>query len=378
MNRLQASHSHPRSRVRPSRARGPSWAPRRTWRPSGDGKTADARSDIWAFGLVLFEMLTGRRGFPGETTVEVLSNVLKTEPDWTALPTTTPPAIRSLLRRCLQKDPARRLRDIIDAQFQIEEALSEPADVAPIDTSSFGRRTRERRFWGVALIIAALAGAAGAAQYFRTTQRQPDEVRLEINAPPTADPTSLAVSPDGKTIVFVASSEGTSRLWLRPLNGSSAQPLAGTEDARFPFWSPDSRSIGFSALGQIKRVDLASGSVRVLASGRGGGGTWNRDGTILFDRGIGLGLFVVSADGGTPTEVVMSVSAGDSFDAWFPQFLPDHRHYLFHATGSKPGIYVGLLGAPEIRQLLRSEEHTSELQSLRHLVCRLLLEKNNQ
>ncbi len=319
------------------------------------GKVADARSDIWAFGLVLYEMLTGQRGFTGDATVEVLSNVLKAEPDWTALPPTTPPAVKSLLRRCLQKDPTRRLRDIADARFQIEEALTEPAGAATAKTPAPLRATRARLVWVIAaLLVVMVTGFAGGLWYLRTTQPTPAEVRLEINAPPTADPTSLAISPDGKTVVFVATTEGKSRLWVRPLDAISARALPGTENARFPFWSPDSRSVGFSADAQLKRVDLDNGSIRVLASGGAESGTWNRDGTIVFDQGLGNALFRVSADdGGELTRVTQSGPA--QFDPWSPRFLPDQRHYLFYASGTAPGIYLGELGSLETRRLLDAE-----------------------
>ena len=221
-----------------------------------------------------------------------------------------------------------------------------------------GRRAAQSRPWPVSL---------PGARYFRTAPIQPEEVRLEINAPPTTDPTSLAVSPDGKTLVFVATSEGaTTRLWLRPLDAGSARPLAGTENARFPFWSPDSRSVGFSADAQLKRVDLDNGSVRVLASGGVEGGTWSRDGTIIFDRGVGVGLFRVSADDGSEPSAITLSAAPFSFDPWSPRFLPDQRHYIFYASGTAPGVYIAQLGAPEVRRLVDAD--TAVLASTGHLL----------
>ena len=173
----------------------------------------------------------------------------------------------------------------------------------------------------------------------------PEEVRFEVHAPPTTEPTSIALSPDGKMLVFVATTNRQSHLWARPLNAVSARPLAGTENARLPFWSPDSRSVGFAADAQLKRVDIESGAVRVLASGGALGGAWNRDGTILFDRVPGPSLFRVSAEGGEPRAVTQPTP--EATDHWSPQFLPDHSHYLIYATGTVPGIYGGVLGAPE-------------------------------
>ena len=322
------------------------------------GQPADARSDIWAFGVVLYEMLVGKRAFAGTTTLEILSNVLKTEPDWAALPPSTPPTLRSLLRRCLQKDRAHRLRDIADARFQIEEALNEPAIAAAVSTQAVVPRKRERLLWVAALVGAITAGVAGGATYLlRAGQPQADEVRLDITAPPTTDPTSLAISPNGKMIAFAATADGKSLLWVRALDAVSAHPLAGTENAKFPFWSPDGRSVGFATGAQLKRVDIGSGSVQVVVSGGALGGAWNRDGTILYDTGPGGQLSRVSADGGEPVAVTKgSLSATDP---WFPQFLPDQRHFLFYATGAAPGIYAGQLDATDApRRIIEAQAAT--------------------
>jgi serine/threonine protein kinase/Tol biopolymer transport system component len=317
------------------------------------GLPVDKRTDVWAFGCVLFEMVSGQPPFVGHTVSDVLASVLQQDPDWTALPAATPLAVRSLLRRCLQKEPSRRLRDMADARFQVEEALSEPAGAAASNPPVPVRSARERPLWVAALGLAIVAGVAGGARYYRTAQPQAEEVHLEINAPPTTDPISFAVSPDGKMIVFAATAGGTSRLWLRSLDSVSARPLAGTENARFPFWSPDSRSVGFSANAQLKRVDIDSGSVRVVVShGASGGGSWNRDGTILYDPGPGSGLYRVSADGGPRVLVIPSINEArettgaskEAADPSFPQFLPDQRHFLFYATGTARGIYIAQLG----------------------------------
>ena len=313
------------------------------------GNTVDRRADIWAFGCVLYEMLTGRRAFDGTSAVEVISDVLKTDPEWAALPAGAPTVVRSLLRRCLQKDPSRRLRDAADARFQIEEALTDSGDAAPGRTTAFTAPPR-RTWWVAAVIIASAAAVAVSLWFSRRPAPDPEEVRLEISAPPTTEPTSIALSPDGKIVVFVATTDRQSRLWVRPLNAVSAKPLAGTENARLPFWSPDSRSVGFAADDQLKRVDIESGVVRVLASGGALGGAWNRDGTILFDRNPGPGLFRVSAEGGEPREVTRGTPEAN--DQWSPQFLPDHRHYLFYATGTAPGIYGGDLQTSESPRLI--------------------------
>ena len=230
------------------------------------GGPVDRRADIWAFGVVLYEMLSGQRAFRGETNVEVLSNVLKADPVWSVLPPATPAAVRSVIQRCVQKEPARRLRDIADARFQIEEAPSEFAGAAV-----FVSRRREQFVWAAGALVFLVAGALGTTWLRPERQLNADETRFMVDVPPTTDPSSLTISPDGKQLVFVGTSEGKSRLWLRSLDSVSARPLAGTDYGRFPFWSPNSRSIGFFANGQLKRVETQGGSVQVFVCKRGRG-----------------------------------------------------------------------------------------------------------
>jgi eukaryotic-like serine/threonine-protein kinase len=300
----------------------------------------DKRTDIWAFGVVLYEMLTGRRGFDGASTAEVLSNVLKTEPDWNALPPHTPSTVRWLLRQCLHKERSRRLRDIGDARLVIEGVVAESEDASGQGRPTPAPPLRERLLWAALVVIVAVGAAA--AWTWRRADAVGDEVRLEITAPPTTEPTSLAISPDGKTVVFVGISDGQPRLWVRSLAAVTARPLPGTENATSPFWSPDGRSVGFAADNQLKRVDIETGSVRRVVGGGALSGAWNRDGTILFDRAPGSGLFRVSAEGGRPEPVTHA--SPQARDHYFPQFLPDQRQFLFYATGTAPGIYVGALG----------------------------------
>jgi eukaryotic-like serine/threonine-protein kinase len=289
-------------------------------------KPVDKRTDIWAFGCLLFEMLTGRRAFMGEDVSETLATVLKGEPDWTALPTTTPPAIRSLLRRCLQRAPDRRLRDISDARFQIEDALNEPpAFGAPAPPGKRGMRL----LWaGGALAV--VVATAGATWYSKPSPPEADEVRLDISTPPTTDPTSIAISPDGRTIVFTALSNGEEELWLRSLSHPAARALPGTKGAVYLFWSPDSVSIGFFADAQLKRIDVESGAVQTLAANAGGplGGAWNGDDTILFTPFPASPVVRIPATGGAATP--MSQVNAEAQNHRFPRVLPDRRHFLYY------------------------------------------------
>jgi len=222
-------------------------------------------------------LLTGRPPFEGDTVSELFPGILKADPDWSRLPAETPENIRRLLRRCLHKDRRLRLQHIGDARVEIEEPQPQAAAVAPPVVPR-----RRERVWITAFVVATVLAVAMGIREFRGSPSVA-EVRLEISTPPTADPASIAISPDGQKIVFVATSEGQSKLWVRPLDSVSGRALAGTDGASLPFWSPDSQSVGFFAEGKMKRIEVDRGAVQILADAPGGrGGAWNRDGTIIF------------------------------------------------------------------------------------------------
>ena len=317
-------------------------------------KEAERASDVWAFGCVLYEMLTGRRAFEGDSVTAVLASVLKTEPDWHRLPA-GPEGIRRLLRRCVQKDQKRRLRDIREARIEMDEALIEPLNaIAGTQASS---RRHERLAWlSVLALVAIVAAAIVLGRWGAAPPLTPlPEMRVEINTPPTTDPTSMAISPDGQTLAFVATSDGQSRLWLRPFNAVSARPLPDTDGASFPFWSPDSRSLAFFADGQLRQIGIEGGSPRRLANAPGGvGGTWNHDGVILFST-LGNPIRRISDRGGDPTPATrLGAQQGAHY---LPQFLPDGGHFLYWAqSGREPnGVYVGQLDGSEMSRLLDAD-----------------------
>ena len=319
------------------------------------GNPLDARSDIWSFGCVLYEMLIGRRAFAGDEVTDVLASILAREPDLAALPAGTPPPIRRLLRRCLEKDRTGRLHDIADARLEIADAMGRvDPDVTAIAPARPGRRTGERLAWIGALTVLALALAASWTQAFRPSVAAA-EMRLDIATPPTTAPQSLALSPDGRTIAFVATADERAKLWLRSLETGASRPIAGTEGAVYPFWSPDSRAVGFFADGRLRRVDVDGGSVQTIAiASSGEGGTWNRDNVILF-ASLGSPISRVAATGGAPAALSGLTLRGSDFS---PEFLPDGRHFLYFVRGNPEirGIYAGALdGTLEPRRLVDTD-----------------------
>ena len=323
------------------------------------GRPVDTRTDLWAFGCVLYEMLTGRRAFAsGETVSDAVAAILTEDVNWDALPESTPDSVRRLLRRCLEKDRTRRLQSAADARIEIEDAGTEPGKSAPMVSRA---RRRERTAWIAAvaiLVVAATAAAIGWISQRGSAAPTLPETRLEMTTPPTNDPISFAISPDGLRIVFVASgSSGQSQLWVRPLDRTTAQPLAGTEGAAYPFWSPDSRSVAFFAGSSLKRLDLGGGLPQTLASERGDGrgGSWGADGVIVFAfSNIGT-LLRVPASGGEP--VAVTELAADQTSHRFPQFLPGSRQFLLYArgTGQSGGLYLGSLDSTQTVRLTEAD-----------------------
>jgi Tol biopolymer transport system component len=320
------------------------------------GRPADKRSDMWAFGCVLFEMLAGCAAFEGGTTSEILAGVLKTDPDWGRLPAGTPEAIRRLLRRCLRKDDTLRLRDVGDARLEIDEAQIERVAPQPDATPL---RSTERLAWAGAVAVLGLLAAAIGAWAIRPVPARPEE-RFDIVTPAAPDQlflASVALSPDRRTLLFVAESDGQPFLWFRALDSVVARPLPGTGGAFHPFWSPDSRSIGFfSAEGQLKRLDLDGGLVRTLTKATVGvGGDWNRDGVILFAPSPASPISRISANGGPPVALTR-LGQGQAAHA-FPHFLPDGRSFLYYVTAGPDtrGIYLGHLDGAPPRRLLDAD-----------------------
>ena len=307
------------------------------------GKDVDKRADIWAFGVVLYEMLTGAQPFQGETMTDVLAAVVRQDPDLSRVPT----QIRPLLQRCLEKDPKRRLRDIGDAMLLVETVAASPADTA--------RQRPSAALWlaSGAAVLATLAAAALAFVHFRETTLAPATVRFPLAFGEGLSPIAtnmFAISPDGRHLAYAAfGADGVPRIWLRPLDALTARMLPGAEidrNSRALFWSADSRFLAYWSERKLKRVDIAGGSVQTITDAPNNilGGSWNRDGIIIFGAGDG-GIMQVAASGGAPTPVTMP---GKNEAHRLPQFLPDGRHFLYlraTALANTRHILIGSLDA---------------------------------
>jgi eukaryotic-like serine/threonine-protein kinase len=319
------------------------------------GKTVDRRTDVWAFGCVLFEMITGRVVFPGATVSDTIAAVLERSPDWTALPPATPSAVRHVLARCLEKDPKHRWRDIGDVRIELDDAevWRRQTDSASPKTSRAG----ERAAWALLVALAA-AVAAVATPMFRKAPA-PAEIRFNLLFPRgvAADSAQLAISPDGQQIVVAPSfPQQPSSLWLRPLASTSGRLLTGTEGASFPFWSPDGQSIGFFADQKLKRLDVNSQAIQILADAPvARGGAWQADDTILSAPNAQGPLFRVPATGGQPT-VATHLQKGQN-DHRAPFILPDGLHFLYYARGDPQvrGVHVARLDGTETKRLLDAD-----------------------
>jgi Tol biopolymer transport system component len=290
------------------------------------GFAVDRRTDIWAFGCVLYEMLTGSRSFPGDTSADIVGAIINLDPDWSLLPPATPERVRNLLRRCLAKGPERRYHDMADVRLELDESLDPSAPAR--------RRLPALVGWVAAAIVVVAAGA------LLWTERPPSNAgrrgpaRVSIELPPDVAVyaigrgSSVTLSPDGQRIVYVAVNGAGTRLMSRPLDAQESTPIAGTDNATNPFFSPDGRWIGFWSTRTLRKVPAAGGVVMTVVEGASFLGTsWGTDDTIVYSTDPGSELWRVSAEGGGPRRVTVKARNGD-IHSW-PQLLPGNRSLLY-------------------------------------------------
>ena len=305
------------------------------------GKAVDKRTDIWAFGCVLYEMLTGKEAFRGETVSDTIAAVLEREPDWRGLPAATPAKIRDLLRRCMHKDTQHRMRDIGDARIEIEEALATSATTEP-SAPAKGIRVRWPGIlvWGAASLILATVTSM-AVWNLKPSSAPPSQpiTRTAITLPPGQELAGLesgpavAISPDGTRLTYVARQNGNQQLYLRPMDSQEAKPIPGTEGAVNPFFSPDGQWVGFFAGGNLKKVPVSGGAALTLAIvALPRGASWGSQGIIAFAPTTDGALQQVPEAGGTP-QLLTRLEKRDNSQRW-PEFLPGGQAILFAASAT--------------------------------------------
>jgi eukaryotic-like serine/threonine-protein kinase len=330
------------------------------------GLEADARSDIFAFGLMLFEMVTGKRAFEGKTQATVVGQILAVDPpSASTVRPGTMPALDRVIRLCLEKDPDERLQTAHDLKLELERIAAE----RPSAGTTAATKTPNSVAWAAGLVAALLLGAGAGFLVPRSHPAAPS-IRTVIDPPPaslfrlrddTAGPPVL--SPDGRTLAFTAASEGKQTLWVRPMNSLEARALPGTDDAFFPFWSPDGSSLGFFADGKLKTIELNGGAPIIVCDAQlGRGGTWGPDGNILFSASPNSPILRVTASGGTPVEITKIDSSRHTSHRW-PFVLPDGKHFLYlamHHDLAQSGndtVYFATVDGRENRDLMHASSN---------------------
>jgi len=314
------------------------------------GREADARSDVFAFGAIVYEMATGRRAFEGTTAATVIGAVLHSDPPpVSSLQPLVPPALDRIVARCMAKDPDDRWQTARDLMLELKWIAEHPATLV-----AEGRRHENRKLGliGAAALLVSIVAVAAGSIYLRPVRAGDSSVRLTLSPPAgvtladlgTAGP--VTISPDGRRLAFVGSgSDGKRLLWVRELDSADAKALPGTDGASYPFWSPDSRLIGFFAHGNLKKITAAGGPPQTIcAATQARGGTWNENGVIVFSGNVGRRLYRTSADGGPAVPLRVNQTNHESY---WPSFLPDGSHFVYFARPEKPGIYLASLDSTD-------------------------------
>jgi serine/threonine protein kinase len=334
-----------------------------------EGKEADARTDIFAFGVVVYEMATGKKAFEGKSQASLMAKILETEPPpMSALAPMTPLSLDRVVKRCLAKDPDDRWQSARDLCEELHW-ISDTGQQGSATASPTRRNSVERVAWAVAAVATLIAVVALAGVFLRRPPLEEKQVvRFTIGPPQNGSFASgigadFSISPDGAKLAYVASAvTGGDQLWVRALDSPSPQALAGTVGAYEPFWSPDSQSIGFFAGGKLKKVALSGGPVQVLVDAPNSGeGTWSRDGVILF-AGAGDEINRISESGGSVTVVATPATMRSAYGAQGPHFLPDGKHFLYYALSATPGngaLYVATLDFKDQKLILKMNSNVS-------------------
>ena len=330
-----------------------------------EGKETDARSDLFSFGAVLYEMLTGNHAFDGKSHASVIAAILEHEPKpLSAFQPMAPPGLDRLIRTCLAKDPEERIQTAHDVKLQLQWIAEGGSQAGDAGRVSAMRRSWERAGWLLAAALSVLL-ISGGAVWWQASNRRPPRMFFQTSVPFAAH--DLALSPDGHTLALVAYSAQANNyvLWTHQVGDRETNSLAGTQGASYPFWSPDGKFIGFFADGKLKKVQASGGQAQVICDAPNGrGGTWNRDGVILFTPDALKGLHRVNSVGGSPVEVTkLDASRLEASHRW-PVFLPDGNHYLY-MTANFSGklevnaIYLGSLDSQDRHSLVSTSANAS-------------------